>query len=280
MQERILAGIVTYNPDMTTLKEGIKAILPQVGKLLIVENASDNQNEILEMLSDFPTIEKIICAENAGIARALNEIGDFAVRESFDFFLTLDQDSVVIPDLLTRYEPYLHTENLGLLNSRYNERTLQYGDIGTSEIVIDSPYMVTAGAVMPVLVFKKFRYDEFLFIDKVDFDMSFRLLKAHYKLYSLPFYGLTQSIGDVKIIHFPLRKLYAWNYSPTRIYYMARNGVVFYKKHGSNDMSRGFLKSDFRVMLKGVLLERQKLKKINAYVRGIFAGLRYKETGK
>ena len=43
---KICAGIILYNPNIERLKECIRAVQPQVDKLVIVDNASDNIDEI------------------------------------------------------------------------------------------------------------------------------------------------------------------------------------------------------------------------------------------
>ena len=45
----ICAGIVSYNPDLKRLKENIDAIFPQVDEVIVFDNGSINQNELIKM---------------------------------------------------------------------------------------------------------------------------------------------------------------------------------------------------------------------------------------
>ena len=74
MQNKIAAGIVLYNPDMDRFKKNLKAIAPQVEKVFLVDNHSDNIEEVKKMLEQFPVCELIENEKNAGIATALNQL--------------------------------------------------------------------------------------------------------------------------------------------------------------------------------------------------------------
>ena len=93
------ALIVTFNPDIEVLKSNVDAIAKQVDVLVIVDNGSNNLNEI-ETLD----VENIIAlGENKGIAYALNTGMEFLEERNMDWVLTLDQDSVVPQDLIEKF---------------------------------------------------------------------------------------------------------------------------------------------------------------------------------
>jgi rhamnosyltransferase len=66
---------VTYNPDIDRLRECIDAVLPQVDKVLVFDNASANIEQVLQIVGDYQ--EGVILrmnGVNAGVAAALSEI--------------------------------------------------------------------------------------------------------------------------------------------------------------------------------------------------------------
>ena len=70
--DAVLVGIVTFNPDLGRLKDNINAVLVQVKHILIVDNGSDNFEEVNCLFSDDITIIKNV--KNEGIAKALRQI--------------------------------------------------------------------------------------------------------------------------------------------------------------------------------------------------------------
>ena len=44
--KKYLAGIVTFNPDIERLNENISAIINQVDKVVVVDNGSENADDI------------------------------------------------------------------------------------------------------------------------------------------------------------------------------------------------------------------------------------------
>ena len=56
---KIIASIVLYNPDIELLSLNIKAILPQVSELIIVNNGSKNFGEVIDMTKEYTDISFI-----------------------------------------------------------------------------------------------------------------------------------------------------------------------------------------------------------------------------
>ena len=100
-----LAGITLYEPDVHRLLENIDAVLPQVDKLICVDNGSKNIAEIKDRIHwKYPEVEIIENGENLGIARALNQMFEYAEAHVYDWVLTLDQDSVCPENLMEEYK--------------------------------------------------------------------------------------------------------------------------------------------------------------------------------
>jgi rhamnosyltransferase len=112
----ILAGITLFNPDIPVLKKNIASVQNQVDKLIIIDNGSkDVEGWEQSILQEFPEIHIIKNEENAGIARALNQIFAYAKQEGYDWVLILDQDSCCPADLILTYEKYMSFPDVGAI---------------------------------------------------------------------------------------------------------------------------------------------------------------------
>ena len=273
----ILAGIVTFNPDLERLKENISAITEQVQQVLIVDNGSNNILEIKLMVKKFdPKVRIIEFKNNLGIAAALNVIGDYAVGKGFDYFLTLDQDSVSLPGVIEQFKKYLYLPKVGLLNTYHIDRNRNDSKIPNAE-VIEEPEMITSGSLMSTSLFAKgFKYDSDLFIDKVDFDLNIRLISAGYHLYQIPYYGLLHELGEMSERRFLFWRVSTHNHSAFRRYYMSRNAIIMFKKYGVTNVNLKLLRADIIKIIKTLLYEKDKKNKIKNIIKGYIDGLGYK----
>ena len=68
----IITGIILYNPDLYRLRENISAILPQVDKVVLVENGSSDISYLKEFEDE--KIELIVNDANMGMAYGLNQV--------------------------------------------------------------------------------------------------------------------------------------------------------------------------------------------------------------
>ena len=108
----IAAGITVFEPEIERLKNNIETTLEQVDKLYIVDNGSHNTTDLKNYYRDNKKIALIENEQNLGISRALNQMCQAAVGDGFDWILTLDQDSLPEPDLITNYLPYLNEKDV------------------------------------------------------------------------------------------------------------------------------------------------------------------------
>ena len=274
--KKYLAGIVTFNPDIERLNENISAIINQVDKVVVVDNGSENADDIKKILARLSQITLIELDENKGIAKALNEIGSYAVTYQFDYFLTLDQDSVVLPGLIDAYSQYLDLSKIGMLNSYHKDRNIKENPDGLDS-VSEKELMITSATLMPTYLFNAgFTYDERLFIDKVDFDLNIRLRNAGYKLYEIPFYGLLHELGEIKTHNLLGHQIQTYNHSSFRRYYISRNTILLLKKFGFTKNTIGFLIGDMGKEIKTLIYEKDKYKKTKAVFKGWVDGFKYK----
>jgi len=276
--DKVIAGIVTYNPDILRLKENITAISKQVVTLVIVDNYSDNIKSIETLISKFDNIEIIKLQENRGIAYALNVIGNYAMRVHAKFYLTLDQDSVVTDNLIEEYLKYSNIlKDFGLISSYhidFNDRQNIKKDLQLSKI----EFPITSGSFMRTDLFEKgIRFNDKLFIDKVDYDMDLQLRINGYQLYRIPYIGFYHQLGDISYKSLFGKKIMLTNHSANRYYYNYRNTLVLAKKYGIlNKNIINFFVGDTLLFWKILFFEKQKKTKLLAIINGIFDGFKTK----
>ncbi|MCT1191521.1 glycosyltransferase [Lactococcus lactis] len=272
---KILAGIVLFNPEIDRLKMNISAIIDQVDYTILVDNGSKNILDIKKLMNDFPNINLIELGDNKGIAFALNKIGQYAVEYEFDYFITLDQDSVVMKNLVKEYKKYLNLPFMGQLTNYIEDRN---NPIDRSKIILKENGAITSSALMPTDVYKSgIKYDDDLFIDKVDFDINIQLKKAGFKSYQIPYVGLLHEVGNQTQHSFLGLKVMTYNHSAMRRYFISRNSIYLIKKYGFREAG-GFLIGDVSRFIKTILYEKDKIKKNKASIKGLRDGIFNKNT--
>ena len=231
MEEYIVAGIVTYNPDLDRLRENIESISSQVKKVIVFDNGSKNQERIKEEYQD--RIILIPSSENIGIAAALNHLMQKSKELGATWMLSLDQDSVCSKFFCVAMSKYLKQgTDFGIVAPVIVDRNV--GVVGHNP---QNEYMsvrtcITSGAFTKIEVWQKIGgYDESMFIDSVDFEFCYRVRKAGYKVIQVRDVQLLHEIGKSE-----KRRLLFWtvdvkNHSAFRKYYIAQNNVYYPLKH-------------------------------------------------
>lgn len=269
-KNKILAGIVLFNPDIDRLTKNISAIVDQVEFTLLVDNGSDNISDVKEIMKKFSGVHLVELGVNKGIAFALNKIGQYAVEYKFDYFITLDQDSVVMNGLVNEYKKYLDLPNMGQLTNYIDDRN---NPIDRSKIKLKESGAITSSALMPTDVYASgIHYDDELFIDKVDFDINIQLKKAGFKSYQIPYIGLLHEVGNQTQHSFFGLKVMTYNHSAMRRYFISRNSIYLIKKYGFREAG-GFLIGDVSRFIKTILYEKDKIKKNGASIKGLRDGI-------
>lgn len=266
-----LAGIVLYQPDTKKLKRNIDAIIQQVAAVIIVDNASSNRIEIDELLKKYDRIVYIRNAENAGIAKALNQIVDKADEMGAEWVVTLDQDSECKSGIVKAYEDVLSKyENVGIVTSVFEDRNakLDHNAEGDSQEV---SFCITSASFTNVKAIKKVGgFDEKMFIDMVDYDICYALRRQGYHIIRVNTVGFVHEVGESREIRFLGEKIIVFNHSALRKYYWVRNSVYLTRKYGLD--KRKSKKRIRRRMIETFLFEKNKIKKLKAMFKGLKDG--------
>lgn len=271
----ICVGIVLFNPELERLNENLQHIRKQVPLLILVDNGSNNLNDIKKLIWDLPDIILVENKKNLGIAHALNRILKYAQKDDYEWVLTLDQDSVADDKLIEKYKRFLERQpinNIGCLTCNIVDRNFESKkkETGFEEI----NYCITSGCLMNVEITLNIGgFDESMFIDKVDCDICINLRKHGYRIVRVEFNGLLHEIGHAKQINLGFRKWELYNHSPFRRYYMCRNASYLLKKYHNIYVLRVFLKEIFQFILV-LLFENKKKEKAEKSIKGFIDGFK------
>lgn len=269
---KIVAGIVTYNPDLLRLDDNITSIYSQVDVIVIVDNHSNNLSDICVLLEKYNKINLIKLQSNFGIAYAQNQICNFAMDNNFDWVLVLDQDSLCPVNIISEYRKYSSIPNVGMLCPLVNDINsgIDSNSISTNE-VDEVNLCIASASALKISAWKEVGgfYEPF-FIDSVDFDMCMVLRKAGYKIIRINNVILLHEVGHSKKVRFLGKEHQILNHSALRYYYMYRNLFLLSKRHHSVGK---FMRTNVLRFLMINIYEDHRLIKDLMIIKGLYHGL-------
>ncbi|MGG6463480.1 glycosyltransferase family 2 protein [Solilutibacter silvestris] len=256
----IAAIVVTYRPDIATLEALVDALLPQVERLWLVDNASTNV-EAIRALVTTRSIDIIANDKNLGVGAGLNQGITAARAAGCTAVLLMDQDSLPADEMVARLREALDSggERLAAVGPAHvDART---GDVApfvrigfpfnhklqpaTGEVV-DCDFLITSGCLIPLRAIDAIGdMDAGLFIDNVDLEWCFRARARGYRLAGVADAEMEHRIGD-RLHWRPGGR--AIVHGPTRLYTIMRNRVLLYRRPGTpwrwiaQDVPRAILK--------------------------------------
>lgn len=275
-QQDVLAGVVTYYPEKERLLENLSELIRQVDKIFIVDNGSENLSEMLESFPKEITshLSVFYNEENLGIAQALANIMEYAKEQGFQWVLTLDQDSVIEPELVNRYCVAANLEScqdVGMFTCLIKDRNFEDAKYEQQDVeILDVPYCITSAAFTSVeKYFETSGYDEKFFIDCVDFDICYLLIEQGYRIARINYVGLYHEVGHGENRMFLGKQIVVYHHNPIRIYYLTRNTVWMHKKHPQVYTLAVTIKKLLAIFIRIVLYEKDKKEKINKFFKAL-----------
>lgn len=283
--KEICAIAVTYHPD-AGFPARFARVLPQVGRLVIVDNgSSETQVSLLKKFADNPSISLLPNFANLGIAAALNRGIHRARALGFRWALLLDQDSCVddfmVQTLISVRAAFPDRDRLAIVGSGFRaaNETLppesaddRPEDWAEAESVITSGSLLALGAHAVIGAFR----EEF-FIDSVDTEYCFRARAMGYRVIRTKRTTMQHSIGAIcrhRLLGF---SKWTFNHTADRRYYIARNDTVMLREYGNYAMGMWALKSlgrCVRLCKRIALYEERKGQKVAAVAQGWWDGVR------
>ena len=244
--DRVVAIIVTYNPVLQALAELLRATSLQVYRIIIVDNGSAREPEIVASCSGIYNCECACLGKNTGIANAINHGIAMARNMKATHIVLFDQDSLPSLDMIS----ILHDTLEGLSNqgdkvaavgARFvDERTMNpppfiqlkylflFRHTCEHEQVVPVDYLISSGCMITISSLDQIGLmNSKLFIDYVDIEWGLRAKEMGFQLFGVCAAHMKHELGDTPLAllgrRLPLR-------SPLRHYYMFRNAVWLYRQ--------------------------------------------------
>lgn len=262
-----LAGVVVlYNPSKD-VKDNINSYLEFLDKLYVIDNSSDSHEK------DFndEKMEYIHQDENMGIAYPLNLGCVLAIRDRFNWLLTMDQDTKFNSDVLPVLIDYIENNNTSKdgIVTVWHESNL---DVEKPKDKIDYPLTeMTSGNLLNLDIYKivgKFRED--FFIDGVDIEYCLRLKKKGYRIVRFNNVFINHNLGNIEYHKLFGKRFLCTNHNYIRNYYMQRNYRYINEEYKgiAPDYCDMLIHIKLRIF-KILMFEKDKYRKIRNIFRGI-----------
>lgn len=247
----MVAVVVTYEPHPAELNALLRALQPQVGKALVVDNASthDPRRLIHADLLAANWCEVLRLPANLGIAAAQNRGIAQARAQGAKFVLLSDQDSEPAPDMVAhlleaararaaagiavasvgpRYVDVRQDNPPPFIRIRGLSVTRQ--TCAPSQPVVEVDYLIASGCLIPMATLDTVGpMREDLFIDYVDIEWGLRARVAGFQSFGVCNATMRHAIGEAPL-NLLGRKLPL--HTPLRHYYHFRNAVRLYCEAG------------------------------------------------
>lgn len=267
--DKIAAVVVLFNPEMDVL-ENIKTYIDQVGKVYVIDNSQNFDKALIKEIKLFNNVEYTWNQYNKGIAFALNLGAQKALKDNFEYLLTMDQDSKVPNEMVKKlYDIFKNFPKAGIVAAEHINSTFQKGpgQGNTKEIL----FTMTSGNLLSLSVYKTIGgfLDE-LFIDHVDHEYCLRLNRNGFKVIKTSEIIVYHQLGNAIEKKFLNFNFCPTNHSPIRLYYRTRNR--FYVDNLYKDIFPEYIKIDRRNLVREMI-------EILFYEKDLFQKLRMMMTG-
>ena len=267
---KVAAVVVLFHPNKVVLAN-IMSYINQVEKIYVIDNSETTNQYVTDKIKEIENVEYILNISNVGIGKAFNVGAERAIREGFEFLLTMDQDSKASKEMIKRmlFEAS-GISNVGIITPIHgNKFNTQECHIGPYTEKFD---VMSSGNLVNLQILSKVgEFNEQYFIDFVDIEYYLRLHIAHYKIIQVNSALLFHSEGNIQQQRFLFWKVYPYHHSPIRYYYKARNRLYLRAKYKSK-FPEYFKKKEKKVfrntVIKMLFLEKKRALKIRYLFKG------------
>lgn len=247
----VCAVIVAYQPDAAGFAGLMRAVLPQVGGVVVVNNGEAGMLTLSGAAENCETAFGILeMGENAGLAAAQNRGIAWASLHAYSHVILFDQDSEPTAGMVGQLLGALVAlERDGVPVAAVGPRLVDRRDGKVSPFVnftalrvkraycdngqfVHTDFLVSSGMLAPVSVYEQIGLlDEGLFIDNVDLDWCFRARQQGLRLYGVCETSMLHQIGDTKFCASIFGRTYPiYRHQPLRQYYIMRNRILLYRR--------------------------------------------------
>ncbi|MFH1194497.1 MAG: glycosyltransferase family 2 protein [bacterium] len=249
--KNIAAAVVLYNPDNEIIRN-ISTYLNDVEKVYAVDNSDILLDpELIKTLKSMPNLDYIPLQGNLGIAKALNIAANRAIKEGFEFLLTMDHDSSASENMIQDlYSIIIEYKDIGISAAQHYNPEIH---TKPKEIITkDVQYTMASGNLISLYAFQKIGgFNESLFIDHVDHEYCLRLKENGFRIIKTNKVLVIHRLGRAIVKKILWFNLYPTNHSPIRVYYRTRNRLYICNKY--KNIFPGYVKEDKKHFLRELL---------------------------
>ena len=263
---KLAAVVVFYNPSEKNI-QNIKKYEKSIDRLFIVDNSEDK----IMRYQDSEKIKYIKLCENKGIAHDLNIGAKDAIKEGFNWLLTLDQDSQITKEIIEKLKIYLDTHDtkkIGLISPYQDiEGEEEIKDVEAEEMI----EVMTSGNIINLKAYQKIGgFKDWLFIDCVDTDYCMNLHIHGYQVLRLNKVKMKHQLGNLKVHKLFGKKYPCYNHGPIRRYYIVRNNLYINEMYKEKypDYCKHLLRIQKGQVKRILAFEKEKIKKLTMMYRG------------
>jgi rhamnosyltransferase len=240
--------VVTYKPELETLRQLLQSLLPQVSGVVVVDNGS--AESVLVWLEAYPATVPLVTIPlygNQGIAAAQNVGIEYAKQQQADYVILFDHDSLPASDMVAKLLAVAEAKaaagvNVAAVGPRYLDGRqdnpppfiqvvglrVKRQPCVCGDSVVDVNYLIASGCLMPMRALDTVGYmHEDLFIDYVDIEWGLRARSKGFESFGACGALMGHDLGDEPFVFFG--KKYP-HHSALRHYYHFRNAVWMYRQ--------------------------------------------------
>lgn len=290
------AVVVTFNPDRDVLLCELELVAPQVEKIWLVDNGSEqNLLDWVRSLGLKNKLELVQMPSNLGLGAAQNAATASAFSAGAKHVLMLDQDSQPSPSMVQHllaacqhlqamnmavavvapvYADSANGQESGFVRFGWLDFKKQKLDV--QDGFIEADFVISSGSLIPKIAFEQVgAMDEMLFIDHVDTEWCLRAQSKGFRLFGVLAAKMVHSLGDKRKRIWFLRWRNVSFHSPFRYYYILRNSILLQR--------RGYIPLKWRVVvfLRSVrvvcfygVFSSNRVRCLQFMLKGIWHGLR------
>lgn len=301
----VLGIIVSYYPNTSELLESLISLKGEVEEICLVENGStlDIQNEIKNIIQKekkrIPSIKWIQMDSNIGLAAAQNIALEYGLKNNFDFYLFLDDDSILQKGSVANLKQFLiENPKYGLVGSEIihegSKRIQKYPTISSHGWIIrkyinnnetslnDVSSIIASGSLLRLNCLKTIGLMRAAyFIDYIDIEFCLRIRSLGWKIAVIKNSKIIHKLGEERAVNLTLGKIYPTNHSPLRRYYMTRNRIWTWKMYAFTFPKwfiYDFINFCFDIV-RFSIFDQDKFNKWKMFSKGILDGILKKEKG-
>lgn len=283
---KICAVMVTFNP-IPTLEQNIRALLPEVDRLIVVDNGSAPASYAsTQMIAAACGCEVLRNEANLGIAGGINAGIRYALSTGdYGWIATFDHDSLVSPGfrdiMLHAWRCCPFREQVALIGPYHvlfpEDPLARLLKGPATPPYAEKPVMLQSGSLISTACLGRVGLmDESFFIDYVDVDFCLRLRRHCLRIIEASNAILVHEVGSPTSHSILKRTCVVYNHSPVRRYYAARNRPRVYCRYFLSDPR--WIAHDawswFKEIVKLLLFERNRKTKLGCMALGVWDAFR------